>query len=195
MEGDRKRFSKGWFTGLVLGSVTAVGAVAYAVTIPHTFRDGQTASATEVNANFEALRNAIDGCTAEMARVGSTCVDTTAQVITDTAGCPTSGQGCSAVVTGTSAAVPYSWGQALAACTNAGKRLATSREIIAGFNAGALSIAPDALVIVDATAATPLGQPYAATHLKLGANGFELLGTQQTPYTQQFDTWTFRCAR
>jgi hypothetical protein len=192
MEGNRKRFSKGWLTGLVLGTVAAGGVTVYAaVTLPHTFQNGQTADADQVNANFQALA----GCPSEMIKVASFCVDTTAQVVTDTGGCSATGQGCSNIAVGSGPAVPYTWGQALAACTNAGKRLAKGSEIIAAFNTGALTVAANALLIVDAASARPnLGDLYAGTHLRLGTNGFALLGTN-TPYTQAFDNWAFHCAR
>lgn len=188
MEGDRKRFSKGWFTGLVLGTMAAGGAAVYAVTIPNTFQDGQTASAAQVNQNFEALRDAINGtgpCDAGMTRVGPACVDTDAKVVTSVpAGCQPTGQGCSGIATGAGPGVPYSWGQALAACASAGKRLAHASEIIAGYNAGALSVDNGAYLYVDAAAAREAGA-YAGTHLYNNAGTFELAGVN-TPYTEQF---------
>lgn len=206
MEGNRKRFSKGWFTGLVLGTVVAGGAAVYAVTLPHTFQDGQTASAEQVNANFQALSDAIDGCTTDMVRIGASCVDTDAKFVTSVpAGCTATGQGCADIETGAAASGTFSWGQALAACTNAGKRLATAAEIIAGVNAGTITLAPGSYTYVEASASrvnagdgAPL--PYAGTFLQIGPTGtlsdgtFGLAGTN-TPYTEQFDTVSFRCAR
>lgn len=206
MDSNRKRFSLGWYTGVILG-IAASGAAVYAVTLPHNFTDGSTASAAQVNANFQALKDAIDGCTTDMVRVGSTCVDKDAQVATTVPpGCQPTGKGCNAIVVQSQATagntnLPFSWGQAVAACTNAGKRLASGREIIAAYNAGAVTIADGSYLFVDASAARD-AQEYAGTFAFLRNDGtgvFELGGTQ-TPYTQ---TWpntipnvvAFRCAR
>ncbi|BAU48092.1 hypothetical protein SVA_1530 [Sulfurifustis variabilis] len=212
MDGNRKRFSKGWFTGLVLGTAAAGGAAVYAVTLPHTFQDGQTASAAQVNANFAALRDALNGtgpCGSDadgMVRVGASCVDKDAKVVTAVpAGCEATGQGCAGIQVGAGPAVEFSWGQALAACTNAGKRLATAAEIIAGSNAGAITIADGSYSYVDASASrvdSGTGEPlvYAGTFVQFGptatlpSGAFGLAGTN-TPYTEQFDTVMFRCAR
>lgn len=205
MEGNRRRFSKGWFTGLVLGTAVAGGAAVYAVTIPHAFQDGQTASAAQVNANFEALRDAINGsgpCADEMVRVGSSCLDTTASYIASIpAGCEPTGRGCAAIVTGASPGVPFSWGHAVAACNNAGKRLATGREIIAGFNAGSITVAEQSFLYSDSSAARS-DAPYAGTHVYLGQGGTFQLGGTQTSYTELFPNAQlpnsivgFRCAR
>lgn len=65
----KKHFSKDRFSlRQVIGMLTAVivgaTALAYAsVTIPYTFTSGSTASSTEVNANFQALANAINNRT------------------------------------------------------------------------------------------------------------------------------------
>lgn len=200
MDGNRKRFSFGWYTGVLLG-VTFSGAVVYAVTLPHTFTDGSTASAAQVNANFAALSAAIDGCATDMVRVGASCVDTAAQYITAApgAGCSATGAGCAAgtLTVGTTAATPpisFSWGQAVAACTNAGKRLATGREIIAGANAGAFTVDDGSFLYVDASAARGPGDAYAGTHIRPTGGVYELLGTQ-TAYTEGFTNVAFRCAR
>lgn len=210
MDSNRKRFSFGWYTGVLLG-VTFSGAVVYAVTLPHTFTDGTTASAAQVNANFTALSNAIDGCPGDMVRVGASCIDSAAQYITNVGtGCAATGAGCaaSALTVGTAPASPaiaYSWGQAVAACTNVGKRLATGREIIAASNAGAITVptwdgtgepsaAPaGAFHYADASAARP-DAPYAGTHVVLQTDGFRLGGTN-TPYTETFTFVPFRCAK
>lgn len=210
MEGSRKRFSKGWFTGLVLGTVAAGGAAVYAVTLPHEFQDGQVASAAQVNANFAALRDAINGtgtCDQGMSRVGPSCVDTNASFATPAADCNRTGQGCTTanLTVGGTLTTPFSWAQALAACTNAGKRLARASEIIAGHNAGVFSIpafpAVGSTLYVDAAAAREGGQPYAGTHLSLSGGQFELLGTS-TAYDEPFpdpnvpnSEVAFRCAR
>jgi hypothetical protein len=201
MERDRKRFSRGWFTGLVLGTVAAGGAAVYAVTIPHTFQDGQTARAQQVNENFEALRTAIDACQDGMVRVGSTCIDSEAQVATSIPPeCQPGGQGCSGIVTGTGPGIPYSWGQAVAACTNAGKRLATGREVIAAFNAGLITLAENTFLYADASAARN-DLPYAGTYVVLRPGGIFQLGGTTTSYTEAFPnpnanvTVAFRCAR
>ena len=58
---SKKRFSKGWFTGVVLG-VASSAAVVYAtvVTIPNTFAPDTTISSADVNANFTAVKTAVD---------------------------------------------------------------------------------------------------------------------------------------
>jgi len=207
MDSNRKRFSFGWYTGVLLG-VTFSGAVVYAVTLPYTFTDGTTASAAQVNANFAALSTAIDGCPTDMARVGASCIDTAAQYVTAApgSGCAETGQGCTAstLTVGTAPANPpvgYSWGHAVAACTNAGKRLATGREIIAASNAGAISVPDGSFQYVDASAArSGPDLAYAGTHVFLTGSTFGLGGTN-TPYTEVFpnaQTPTvvgFRCAR
>lgn len=206
MDSNRKRFSFGWYTGVLLG-VTFSGAVVYAVTLPYTFTDGTTASAAQVNANFAALSTAIDGCPTDMVRVGASCVDTAVQYVTSrTQACADTGVGCgaSAITVGTSpAAAPggaFSWGHAVAACTNAGKRLATGREIIAGFNAGSITVADNSFEYVDASAArSGTDLSYAGTHIFLTGTTFGLGGTN-TPYTQLWPNANpqvvgFRCAR
>lgn len=203
-----KRFSLGWYIGLALGVAAGTGAAVYAVTLPNTFSDGQTASAAAVNANFQALANAINGCPTEMVRVGSSCVDTQAQYITSaTGGCATTGAGCAAstITVASAPATPpfaYSWGQAVAACTNAGKRLATGREIIAASNAGSITVPDGSFQYVDASAARSGSDlAYAGTHVFLSGSTFGLGGTN-TPYTEVFPkpgtnepTVAFRCAR
>lgn len=206
MDSNRKRFSYGWYTGVLLG-VTFSGAVVYAVTLPHTFTDGTTASAAQVNANFTALSNAIDGCTTDMVRIGAGCIDTAAQYVTAAGGgCAATGAGCtgSALTVGAAPASPpfaYSWGQAVAACTNAGKRLATGREIIAAANAGAITVPDGSFQYVDASAArSGTDLSYAGTHIFLTGTTFGLGGTN-TPYTEVFPkdgtepTVGFRCAK
>lgn len=216
MNTSKKRFSLGWHIGLVLGVVAGTGATVYAVTIPNTFTDGQTASAAAVNANFQALKDAIDGCTTDMVRVGSSCVDSAAQYVTaTTAGCEDTGRGCTAdkMTLGATAPTPVtggvsSWGHAVAACTNAGKRLATAREVIAALNAGAITTMPGN-TFVEASAArfevdgvTP--GLYAGTFLIFNGgtdNTFRLAGTN-SPYNEKFpdlgkgtSAVAFRCAR
>lgn len=206
MDGNRKRFSFGWYTGVLLG-VTFSGAVVYAVTLPHTFTDGSTASASQVNANFAALSAAIDGCATDMVRVGASCVDTAAQYITSaTNACAATGAGCAAsTITVASAPVSppfaYSWGQAVAACTNAGKRLATGRELIAAANAGSITVPDQTFQYVDASAArSGTDLSYAGTHLFLNGTTYQLGGTN-TAYTEVFPNANastvvaFRCAR
>lgn len=208
MDSNRKRFSFGWYTGALLG-VTFSGAVVYAVTLPHTFTDGTTISASQVNANFAALSTAIDGCPTEMVRVGASCIDTAANYVTAaTSGCGVSGAGCtgSALTVGTAPASPtpfaYSWGQAVAACTNAGKRLASGAEIIAASNAGSITVPNGSFLYVDASAARSAGSDlaYAGTHVFLTSSTFGLGGTN-TPYTEVFPkdstepTVGFRCAK
>lgn len=202
MNTSKKRFSLGWHIGLALGVVAGTGAAVYAVTIPNTFTDGQTASAAAVNANFQALKDAIDGCTTDMVRVGSSCVDKDAKLITDATGCQPTGQGCATATTGpaTGTGVSFSWGQAVAACTAAGKRLASGREIIAAHHSGAITVANGAYQYVDASAARD-GFTYAGTFVLLRTDGTFELGGTNTPYTEQFpntgapNTVAFRCAR
>lgn len=200
MDSNRKRFSFGWYTGALLG-VTFSGAVVYAVTLPHTFTDGTTISASQVNANFTALSTAIDGCPTDMVRAGAGCIDSATQYITAApgSGCAATGAGCTAstLTTGTTPASPaiaFSWGQAVAACANAGKRLATGREIIAAANSSAITVSDGAFLYVDAASARPTGEPYAGTHVRPTAGVYELLGTN-TPYTETFSNVGFRCAK
>lgn len=217
MKGHKKRFSIGWMTGIAAGLGTSA-ALVYAVTIPNTFSDGQTASAAAVNANFQALKNAIDGCSEDMVRVGASCVDkfpaalfsSTGEAVTDSnfpADCQATGAGCTVVAQSRSDAggaiqsgSNLSWGRAATACANAGKRLATASEIITASNTGAITVGTtsDDYTFVDAAAARPNpSDPYAGTFVQLAGGTFQLLGVN-TPYTEGFAAPTnvsFRCAK
>ncbi len=72
-----KRFSKGWFTGVILGVATSAALVyAAAVNIPNTFTSGQTIIAQDMNDNFAALENCPgNDANDAMVRVGALCVD------------------------------------------------------------------------------------------------------------------------
>lgn len=60
----KKKFSTGQVIGLLATVFLGITALAYAaVTIPHTFHSGTTASANEVNENFQALADAINNRT------------------------------------------------------------------------------------------------------------------------------------
>ncbi len=79
----RKRFSKGWFTGLVLGLISSAALVVYAAAITsplNQFSSGTTISSSQVNQNFDGIVKATYACpgndaTDMMVRVGPLCVD------------------------------------------------------------------------------------------------------------------------
>jgi hypothetical protein len=224
MNGHKKRFSLGWMVGVAVG-LGSSAALVYAVTVPHSFSNGDTASAAQVNANFEALAAAINGsgaCTGnhpgdEMVRVGSSCVDkhraalfegtaaNAAAVTAMPAGCNANGSGCSGVVAQSRADAggalsggnTISWARATTACANAGKRLATASEIIAASTTGAVTFVNNDTIWVDAASAAASGTPVRGTHLGFVSGGFQLLGVN-TPYTETQPGWggvQFRCAR
>lgn len=62
---SKKRFSLRQVIGMLTAVIVGGAALAYAssVTIPYTFTSGSTASSSEVNANFQALANAINNRT------------------------------------------------------------------------------------------------------------------------------------
>lgn len=140
--------------------LAALGVTAYAadLQLPHTFQAGTPAVASEVNANFEALRQEVvrlqtNGTCAGndaddvMVQVGSLCVDKYEASVVDAAdpttqygstaddypaGCNDNGSGCTQIVARSVAnAIPathITWFQAQQACANAGKRLLTNAE-------------------------------------------------------------------
>lgn len=59
---SKKRFFKGSITGIILGAASSVALVVTAgsVSIPTTFSANTTAKASEVNANFAAVKTAVD---------------------------------------------------------------------------------------------------------------------------------------
>ena len=61
MKSIQKRFTPGQFLGALAALFLGLVAVAYAVTLPNTFTAGTTISASQVNANFSALNNALPG--------------------------------------------------------------------------------------------------------------------------------------
>lgn len=63
---SEKRFSLGETAALLALALGANGAVQAAVTLPYTFTAGTAAKASEVNANFAALKAAIDAIEVEM---------------------------------------------------------------------------------------------------------------------------------
>jgi hypothetical protein len=166
MSSNKKRFSLGWITGIALG-IGSSGALVYAVTVPNSFTDGTTASAAQVNANFVALQDAVNGlpgqtcvgnsASDEMVRVGSACVDKNpaslfdGNAATSTAlgsvpvACLPNGSGCSGVFA-QSRATPgtvtsITWAQAAVACANAGKRLITPSQLATAFALGVAALA------------------------------------------------------
>lgn len=80
-----RRFSIAEVSLLITVAVLGVGIYAYAVSVPNTFTAGEIASASQVNANFQALEDAINERTPDlcvgnsmndfMAPVGPLCVD------------------------------------------------------------------------------------------------------------------------
>ena len=160
---SKKRFSKGWFTGVILGIASSAALVYAAVTVPITvFTSGTTISSDDMNANFNAFGTSSFSCAGNgptdiMVRVGATCVDQfMARADFATLGCSADGMtNCDTVMavstnTGT-AAVNMSWAQAQRACENANKRLLTPGEWLAAFTTGVLSeTATDQMEFVDA---------------------------------------------
>ncbi|MBI3609116.1 MAG: SUMF1/EgtB/PvdO family nonheme iron enzyme [Nitrospirae bacterium] len=80
----KKRFSMTEVVGLLTVVVMGVAIYAYAVTVPNNFSPNTTAKSSEVNANFQALTDAINkkdsGCAGNsagdiMVKVGPLCVD------------------------------------------------------------------------------------------------------------------------
>lgn len=128
-----------------------------------------TGNAGDIATNAAAIANlqgnvAGTGCVANtaagddadgMVRVGSICVDKyQAQADFAGAGCLADGvTSCGTVKAFSSAtgtpAVAMSWAQAQRACTNAGKRLLTPGEWMAGFLAGAFTATTDSFDFVD----------------------------------------------
>ena len=158
---SKKRFSKGWFTGVILGIASSAALVYAAVTVPITvFTTGTTIRSDDMNANFNAFGTSSFSCAGNgptdiMVRVGAVCVDQF-MARADFAGCSDDGtMGCDSVMavstdTG-AAAIDMSWAQAQRACVNANKRLLTPGEWLAAFTIGALSDnATDLLDFIDA---------------------------------------------
>ncbi len=136
--------------GLVFGGVIAIASN---VGTLNTFVSGETAVAADVNANFQALKDAINNCPSDMVKAGSVCVDiyeasvwdsytmdgtgTQYGASSDDYLCNDNGNDCSS-----SAANPIyarsiadvtparyiTWFQAQQACANSGKRLITNAE-------------------------------------------------------------------
>ncbi len=83
---NKKRFTMRQVIGLLTIVFLGIVAIGYAVTIPHTFTSGTTISSSQVNANFTAVKTAIDTledqanigapCDAGFTRVGAWCLDT-----------------------------------------------------------------------------------------------------------------------
>ncbi len=210
MDSNRKRFSFGWYMGLVLG-VAASGAAVYAVTLPHEFTDGTTASAAQVNANFAALRDAINGTGAcgnantsdEMVRVGAVCIDKNPAALYDAAGatangvttmptaCNPNGSGCEGIFAQSRAAhaagalrdgTQVSWARAARACANAGKRLPTAGEWATAFTQGVTNIAGGEWVD-GATGGSGTNSPFPASHMRVtAANGLDYFSNPAVGY-------------
>jgi hypothetical protein len=221
MRSNNKRFSFG------LAALFAVGIGASAVVLaePLTglFSSGDTLTADKLNnglfGNLAAVPCVVNtGDSADgVVRVGPLCVDKY-QARASFGACPPSGVGaaCAAIVATSTAAgtaaVSMSWSQAQRACNNAGKRLLTPGEWMAGFNAGAFAdTATDKFEFVDAfltrtlaggedlnsatkaqagyigrtTAATPSGDIHVITNVN-----YDALVTPTATFT-----WHFRCGR
>jgi len=60
---ERKKGEKFKFLGFSIIVLNLVASMVYAATVtkPHTFKEGDTASASEVNANFDTLYNLLNG--------------------------------------------------------------------------------------------------------------------------------------
>lgn len=225
MYGNRKRFSLGWYTGVILG-IAASGAAVYAVTLPHTFTDGTTASAAQVNANLEALRDAINGtgscgtanASDEMVRVGAFCIDknpaalydgaaATANGVTSIpAGCNANGSGCTAIFAQSRAThaqnalrdgTQVSWARAARACANAGKRLPTAGEWATAHTMGVTAIT-GAEWVDGATGGSGSASPFPASHMRVSASGLDYFSNPAVKYDAtdaSFGDVGFRCAR
>ncbi len=141
---SKKRLSKGWFTGLVLGVVSSAALVyATVVPVPNKFvpQTGQPISATQMDANFTAIAE----CPGDMSPVGTFCIDTHEASVWNvatggtvgvdeltSAACNANGNDCLNIFAqsraGVFPAVNFTWFQAQQACANVGKRLPTNEE-------------------------------------------------------------------
>ncbi len=131
----------------------SMATIATSLTVPHSFESGATISSAEMNANFDAVKNAVDdndsritalesNCPADMVPVGSICVDiyeasvwdadTGGTQITDLGDCAANGSDCTGIYARSEAevmpATSITWFQAQQACANVGKRLLTNAE-------------------------------------------------------------------
>lgn len=68
----QKRFTTGQFLGAIAALLLGLVAVAYAVTLPNTFTSGTSISSSQVNANFSALKVAVDALEAKVNPSGIT---------------------------------------------------------------------------------------------------------------------------
>jgi hypothetical protein len=207
MSSNKKRFSLGWITGIALGLGSST-ALVFAVTIPNAFTDGTATSAAAVNANFTALKAAVDAlenCPAGMTRAGSICIDTLRARASFT-GCDPSGTtGCTVVPTNTggAAATGMSWAQAARACANAGKRLPTPGEWAAAKISGVLNAGESADGTADYVGvlgagdlvADPAFGGYVGSGLAGGAAGVLQFFVNATYNTTQAAFLGFRCAK
>ena len=120
---SKKRLSKGWLTGLVLGLMSSAALLVFAAAITsplNEFTSGTTISSSEVNENFDGIVKATYTCpgndaTDIMVRVGPWCVDkyeasvwdtaaggaTQFGVVNDTYPCDDNGNDCSEGAVGT----------------------------------------------------------------------------------------------
>lgn len=69
MKSIQKRFTPGQFLGALATLFLGIVTIAYAVTLPNTFVAGTAISAAQVNANFTALKNAVDAAEATLANM------------------------------------------------------------------------------------------------------------------------------
>lgn len=135
--------------GLVFGGVIAIASK---VGTLNSFTAGETAVAADVNANFQALKDAINSCSSGMVKVGSVCVDmyeasvwdnitggTQYGATSDNYPCDNNGNDCSDTgqpakliyarsISGVTPSAYITWFQAQQACANSGKRLITNAE-------------------------------------------------------------------
>jgi len=133
----------------------SMATIASSLTIPNSFNSGDVISSSAMNANFTAVKDAVDdndsritalesgACPSDMVRVGPICVDkyeasvwdaeTGGNQVTDlTTACNPNGNDCNAIyarsVDGVMPASNITWFQAQQACANVGKRLLTNAE-------------------------------------------------------------------
>ncbi len=145
-----------YFAGGIAVAVS-MATIAGSFTAPNTFTSGTTISSADMNANFAAVKTAVDDndaritslesgtCPADMVSVGPVCVDryeatvenvaTTAYVgdLAAAALCDANGNDCKGKIVarsvqGQTPTINVTWFQAQQACAAAGKRLLTNAE-------------------------------------------------------------------
>ncbi|HHS83834.1 MAG TPA: hypothetical protein ENK38_02780 [Gammaproteobacteria bacterium] len=145
-----------YFAGGIAVAVS-MATIAGSFTAPNTFTSGTTISSADMNANFAAVKTAVDdndarittlesgsSCPTDMVPVGPICVDkyeasvwdaATGGNQTTAAACDATGNNCSSTnkiyarsVAGVMPTASITWFQAQQACANVGKRLLTNAE-------------------------------------------------------------------